>query len=158
MKTFLLLAFLAFALPAFAQTNTFTYQGVVKDFNGDPANLNSSVVTVTLYGDQYATDTLWYENMLGNSDAGGVMSLTFGSHTLNPLPALPKTMWIGFSINGQPELRPLTQIVSTPYAIQSVIAQKLSTSYVKAIVIDGTVYRDTLAFTTDTNGCLHFKP
>lgn len=139
---------------AFAQPNQISYQCVVTQA-GIPAQLNSAAITVTLYADQYAGDTLWQDVLIASTDAEGVLNLILGSRNMDQLPEMPHACWLGISIDGDSELRPLSQITSVPYALS---AQKLSTPYVSEIVIDSISYNGTLQLVSDTNGCLHYKP
>ena len=153
MRTFLLFAFLAFALPASAQPNNIiSYQAVIADSSGNPAQLSGSAITVTLYKDAGARDTLWQETSVASTSKGGVVNISLGSRELNPLPELIYgNTFLGIAINGGAELRPLSQFTTAPYAI---VAQKLSTPYVTGIALDSVIHTGIVYFYPDSNGFL----
>ncbi|HEY3875214.1 MAG TPA: hypothetical protein VGM92_07035 [Candidatus Kapabacteria bacterium] len=76
-------------------------------------------------------------------DSSGVFNMMLGSSG-NPLPdaqAMDRPLWLGISIDGAPELRPLSQLSASPFALNvadsSITAQKLNVNYVSSISVDG---------------------
>ena len=145
MKKLILLASicLLFHSSLYAQqaANVISYQGLISS-NGKPADSGMYAITVALYSDSGGGVCVWrdtYWSLVTN----GVFNLSLGSHV--PLPgaeAMDRPMWLGVSMNGSAELRPLSQLSSTPYAMNvadsSITAQKMATDYVSGISIDGT--------------------
>ena len=131
---------------------TISYQGMLTDANGAPVTSGLYAITVTLYADKTGSEPVWTDTY--HSDVtGGVFNLYLGSGQ-NPLPEpgeLNTSLWVGTSINGAKEMRPLTPLAASPYALNvadesittaklfdgSVTADKVSMNYVAGIRING---------------------
>jgi hypothetical protein len=140
-----ILAFLAsiFARPLVAQLRsgtaispTISYQGSIASA-GQVVPDGSYDISVRLYGDSIGADTIWqgpYTTMV----QGGVFSILLGSGN-TPLPtsaAMDRQLWVGVQINNGEELRPLSQLAATPYALNvsdnAITANKLASGSVTA--------------------------
>jgi hypothetical protein len=111
--------------------------GVVTDFAGKP--LSGAVqVTFTLHKDETDETPLWIETqkleidsrgrytaLLGATQAGGVPVEIFGSD---------EARWLGVQVEDQPQ-RPRTLLVSVPYALKAVEAEKLGGKSVSDFVL-----------------------
>jgi hypothetical protein len=143
---------------------TLSYQGVISPtpfqgggrgvVGGGVTNLaGEHLVTVTLYSDNMGTQKLWQSTMTTTLDASGVFSTLLGTPE-NPLPdaqTMDRPIFLGVSLDGQPEMRPLTTVTASAYALNvadnsittnkiavgAVTADKLNVDYVSAIAIDG---------------------
>jgi hypothetical protein len=115
--------------PALAQTSRIiSYQGTVAA-SGVPLS-GVTEITVTLYGDPQGTQNIWTDSYT-TQITGGVFNLQLGSN--KDLPEgklLDRQLWLGISVNGAPELRPLTQLgaafVALNVADQSITKEKLA--------------------------------
>ena len=116
---------------------TLSYQGVLRS-TGPAGNILAGIrlLTVTLYGDAYGTTKLWQSTMNTPVDSSGVFSCLLGTAD-NPLPPpamMDRAIWLGVSIDGSPELRPLSEVTSSAYAINvadnAVTTDKLADSSV----------------------------
>jgi len=111
--------------------------GVLTDFTGKPLS-GAAQVTFTLYKEQTDEAPLWmetqkleidsrgrYSALLGATQAGGVPVEIFGSD---------EARWLGVQVEDQPE-RPRTLLVSVPYALKAVEAEKLGGKSVSDFVL-----------------------
>jgi hypothetical protein len=99
---------------------TLSYQGVLKT-NGTAGNITAGIrlLTVTLYGDANGTTKIWQSTMNTPIDSSGVFNCTLGSAE-NPLPppaTMDRAIWLGVAIDNAPELRPLSEVTASVYAI-----------------------------------------
>ena len=102
---------------------TLSYQGVlIKTGNPGTNATGSRLLTVTLYSDANGNTKLWQSTMNTQVDMTGVFNCTLGTAE-NPLPA-PSTMdrpiWLGVAIDNGPELRPLSKVSASAYALNVV--------------------------------------
>jgi len=111
--------------------------GVLTDFADKP--LSGEVqVTFTLYKEETNEEPLWIETqklgidsrgrytaLLGATQAAGVPVELFGSD---------EARWLGVQVEGQPQ-RPRTLLVSVPYALKAVEAEKLAGKSVSDFVL-----------------------
>jgi hypothetical protein len=112
------------------------------------------LVTVTLYTDNMGTQKLWQSTMTTSLDTSGVFSTLLGTPE-NPLPdaqTMDRPIFLGVSLDGQPEMRPLTTVTASAYALnvadnsittakladRSVTWNKMGTEYVPYIRVNGT--------------------
>lgn len=151
LKNLILLAVLCMAScePVFAQSNSFNYQ----------ARLNQPLpptdVVTTLYADSSGDSVIWSDFTIDSTDSYNVVGITLGLNPLRPLPPLPTACWLGLTIGAQ-QIRPLTLVGSVPYAI---IAQTLSTPYIRSFTVDGLAVADSVDLVSDTvTGCLKLAP
>lgn len=82
----------------------------------------SRLLTVTLYGDANGNTKLWQTVMNTQVDSTGVFNCTLGTAE-NPLPqpsAMDRPIWLGVAVDNGPELRPLSQVTASAYALNVV--------------------------------------
>ena len=158
----LLGAFLALALAttSYGQTTvqtadvpkTISYQGLISTPDGGAIADGSYEITVTIYGDAEGKSVVW-RNSYTTDVRGGLFNLYLGGADA-PLPgagALNRPLWVGTQVAGSGELRPLTPLSASPYALNvadkavtaeklaagAVTAEKVDMDYVSEIRIDG---------------------
>ncbi len=101
---------------------TLSYQGVLTASGGGIKAAGSRLLTVTLYGDANGNNKLWQSTMNTQVDSNGVFNLFLGTPD-NPLPspsAMDRPIWLGVAIDGGVELRPLSQVTASAYALNVV--------------------------------------
>lgn len=136
----------AFSTGALAQQTgldvprTISYQGMLTSNSGSPLPDGTHSVTVTLYTDPAGTIPLW-QDRYDAPTSGGVFNLYLGSNTPLPSPEqMNRPLWVGTSINGQEEMRPLTPLTASPYALnlpdRAVTTGKLAAGAVTADKVD----------------------
>ncbi|MBS1902714.1 MAG: hypothetical protein JSS75_03330 [Bacteroidetes bacterium] len=118
-----------------------TYQGSITADAGSPATGVHQVQT-TLYFDPEGRQIAWSGQYL-TTVVNGIFSLQLGSG-IYPFSSgldFSKQLWLGVSIDHSPEMKPLTPLSSSPYALsipdQSVTAEKMQTDFVGAISVNG---------------------
>ena len=142
-------------LPA-QQTNgipgVISYQGMITASDGSPIADGEYSITVTLYGDEKGTIRVWQDRYM-TPVHGGVFSIYLGSGTV-ALPApggMDRGLWIGARIDGEEEMRPLTRLGSSPYAMNvpdgaigtnklangAVTAEKMGVDYISGVSVNG---------------------
>ncbi len=117
---------------------TVSYQGHLVGEDGRSASDGIYQIEVLLYDKPEGGSPLWSETHRAYL-SGGVFSLSLGS--LNPL-SLPfdRPYWLGFSVAGDVEMTPRTELASSPYAFRSAVAGSLEGGAVSSINgIDGPV-------------------
>lgn len=130
---------------------TISYQGLLSTSDGATFSDGRYQVTVTLYADQQGTRQIW-QNTYSTQVNDGVFNLYLGEG--KPLPDLSSMnmpLWIGTSVDGAGEMRPLTPLSASPYALNvpaksitsekladgAVTAEKLAVDYISEVQIDG---------------------
>ena len=131
---------------------TISYQGMLSSSDGTPFADGQYQITVTLYADGQGSNPVWNDSYTTNVH-GGVFNVLIGSGT-KALPSsenLNTPLWIGTSVNGAPEMRPLTPMTASPYALnvpdraitadkiaeKAVTADKVDMDYIAGLEIDG---------------------
>ena len=101
---------------SFAQTpNIITYQGKLTHQGTDVSG--ERTITARLYANAEGTQKVW-EGTYKTYVTDGIFALPLGAGKY-PLPAptkLDKQLWVGITVDGI-ELRPLTQLTSSPYTL-----------------------------------------
>src|SRR5205814_449797 len=99
-------------------------------------------ITVRLYSDETGTQEIWRDTYLAHV-VGGVFSLALGSGT-QPLPPsgeIDRGLWLGVQVGVSQEMRPLTAMTATPFALNvpdsSITEKKINADYVRSISING---------------------
>ena len=98
-------------------------------------------VILRLYSDQNGMQSVWQDAMNAQT-TNGVFSITLGGGAM-PLPmnAMNTPLWLGVQPDGQDEMKPLTALTASPFALAipngSVTAEKMGTPYVGGIYING---------------------
>lgn len=115
----LLFVLLAVAQPATAEVpNQMNYQGQLTDDLGAPLDTVVSM-TFTIYDDSSGGVVLWTETQTGVEVSDGLFDVLLGSDT-----PIPDTVfaddwrWLGIQIGSDPEIAPLTKLVTVPYAFR----------------------------------------
>ncbi|MGB2804982.1 MAG: hypothetical protein WBD64_08825, partial [Candidatus Zixiibacteriota bacterium] len=115
----LFVMFLAVAPMATADVpNQMNYQGQLTDDLGAPLDTIVSM-TFTIYSDSSGGMVLWTETQTGVEVSGGLFNVLLGSG-----PPIPDTVfaddwrWLGIQIGSDPEIAPLTKLVTVPYAFR----------------------------------------
>jgi hypothetical protein len=94
------------------------YQGQLTDELGAPLDTVVSM-TFTIYNDSSGGTVLWTETQAGVEVSGGLFDVLLGS-----APPIPDTVfaddwtWLGIQIGADPEIAPLTKLVTVPYAFR----------------------------------------
>lgn len=140
--------------PAQSETpGTISFQGLISDNAANPIADGNYDITVTLYGDREGREIVW-RDQYNAPVVDGLFNLFLGAGN-NALPeptAMDRPLWVGFSIDGSPEMQPLTPLSASPYALNvpdrsittgkladgSVTAEKLDMDYVSEVTVDGT--------------------
>ena len=121
---------------------TISYQGLISTPDGGAIADGSYEITVTIYGDVEGKSVVW-RNSYTTDVRGGLFNLYLGGEE-SPLPgagALNRPLWVGTQVAGSGELRPLTPLSASPYALnvadKAVTSDKVDMDYVSEIRIDG---------------------
>lgn len=119
-----------------------SYQGVVSDHNGIPLSDNTYMITASFYEDALGLSKIW-QGIYAIATSKGIFNIMLGSGDapLPPLKTMNKPIWVGVQVDGSPEMRPLTQLASSPYTLNipdnSVTKAKMGTDYIGKITING---------------------
>jgi Collagen triple helix repeat (20 copies) len=119
-----LVAIVAFlgAASALAVPSTLTEQGRLLDANGAPVT-GSVQITFTVYGDSLGTMALWRETQtLALTD--GYFSAELGRTAALPASAFDGSVrYLGVTVDGDQEMKPLQALTSVPYAVRAESAE-----------------------------------
>jgi hypothetical protein len=117
-----LAALMGAAADAAAVPSTLTEQGRLVDANGMAVNGNVQI-TFTLYGDSLGTMALWRETQtLVLTD--GFFTAEIGRATALPDAAFDGTVrFLGVTVEGDAEMKPLQALTSVPYALRAESAE-----------------------------------
>src|SRR5579883_696593 len=117
-----------------------SYQGVIRTSEGAPLT-GKRTFSVRLYRDPDGKQLLWQDEFTSEI-TDGLFNLSLGSNK-----ALPETsklgapLWIGVTVGNGEELRPLSPITASAYALNvpngSITAEKIGTDYVSSIYVNG---------------------
>ncbi len=117
-----------------------SYQGLLHLGVGNAPD-GPQVITVRLYADAGGKQLVW-EDDFNTTLQNGVFNLSLGSG--RPLPEASKLtspLWLATSVANGEELRPLTQLSASPYALSvadgSITSAKMGTDFVGSISING---------------------
>ena len=106
------------------------YQGLLTD-SSDTKLDGTFNIKFSLYDAEIGGANLWTETQIVSVNEG-LFQVTFGSNGGNPLEQAdfdPSEVWLGISVEGDPEMSPRRRIVSVPYAYKAEVAETaLSTS------------------------------
>lgn len=139
-------------IPATDVPRTISYQGLLTSTDGVPFADGEYGITVTLYGDEQGTRPVWRQTCT-TQVSGGIFNLYLGTREA-PLPGTAEMnapLWVGTSVNGGAEMRPLTPLSASPYALNvpdraitggklapgAVTADKVDMDYISELRIDG---------------------
>lgn len=97
-------------------------------------------LTARLYRDPTGLDPVW-EEITETTVQSGVVNLQLGSTSALPTDHFADGLYLGISINGGEELRPLTHLTAVPLALTvpdgSISKSKIGTDYIESITING---------------------
>ncbi len=97
-------------------SNTFSFQGSLKDTGGNPVNANVDI-TFAIYDVTSGGSALWSEFQSGVAVANGVINAEVGSVTPVDLP-FDKPYYLGLTVGTDSEMTPRQKLTSVPYAIR----------------------------------------
>jgi hypothetical protein len=133
-----------------------SYQGVLTDASGLAVKDGDYDFVATLYSDANGSAALWHDSY-HTRVTKGVFNIAIGSGPA-PLPSsqvLDKPLYLGITINGASEMRPLRQLSVTAFALNvadsAITAQKMATDYVSSVQINGQQI-------TSRGGSVNFMP
>jgi hypothetical protein len=130
-----------------------SYQGLLTDGSGKPIADGAHSLTITLYSDAGGTSQVW-QSTFSTTTSNGIFNVILGdAGAILPSP-LTMPLWLGVSVDNNAELRPLTQVVSAPYALGiadstvsttkiqngAVTADKMSDNYVNQVTLNRGVF------------------
>ena len=111
------------AVPRFIKFN-----GTLSDINGNPLNGTAEVI-FTLYKQEADQEPVWTETQAVQFDAKGNYTVLLGATQSGGLPvelfSSAEAHWLGVEVQGQPQPA-RTLLVSVPYALKAVEAEKLA--------------------------------
>jgi hypothetical protein len=103
------------------------FNGTLNDINGNPLN-GTAEVTFTLYKQESDQEPVWTETQVVQFDAKGNYTVLLGATQSEGLPvelfSSTEAHWLGVEPQGQPQPA-RTLLVSVPYALRAVEAEKL---------------------------------
>jgi len=122
-----------------------SYQGLLGDSLGHPVADGQYTVIMRLYGDAQGTQKAWQDTFTV-AVQNGVFNVFLGNGAV-PLPdanVMSTPLWLSMQVAGQNEMKPLTQLSSSPYALgiannsvttakiqdNAITAEKIGTNYV----------------------------
>ncbi len=95
---------------------TMSYQGTLTQ-NDAPVSDGLHQLTVTLYSDPLGNEAFWTDTY-ATEVKNGIFNLQLGSgKSLPDSKTLDRSLWVGVSVNGTAEMRPLTKLVAVPMAL-----------------------------------------
>lgn len=107
------------------------YQGYLATSGGAPVN-DTVTLSVAIYDALTGGSQLWAESQSSVQVSAGVFSIALGSvNPLNPAHFSGAPIFIGVSINGEPEL-PRTRLLATPFALRAAEADHAHTADIAA--------------------------
>ncbi len=120
-----------------AQQYTMSYQGTLTQ-NESPVSDGLHQLTVTLYSDPFGNETLWTDTYT-TEVKNGIFNLQLGSgKSLPDSKTLDRAVWVGVSVYGTAEMRPMTKLGVVPIALnvadKSITAVKISDELMSTIV------------------------
>jgi hypothetical protein len=99
-----------------AQQYTISYQGTL-NFDSAPVSDGKYQMTITLYSNPMGTEILWTDTYSTEIQKGTFNLLLGAGKPLPDVKTLDKQLWLGVSVDGAPELKPLTKLGSAPMAL-----------------------------------------
>lgn len=130
---------------------TISYQGLLSSPDGAVLPDGAYQVTVALYSDPQGSREVWRDSYTTQVTAG-VFNLYLGQGRPLPEPgSISMPLWIGTSVDGGAEMRPLTPLSASPYALNvpdasittakvadgAITSEKIDMDYVAELQVDG---------------------
>ena len=123
--------------------HTLSYQGAIRATDGSVVLDGAYAMTARLFTDAEGHTKIW-EGTYSATVRDGLFTLSLGSGD-TPLPSgglMSGQMWMSLQIGDGPELKPLTPLSSSAYALNvadgSITKGKIATDYVGTLSINGT--------------------
>lgn len=127
MKTTLLASALAFFAAAATAATSFSYQGTLRDANGNVLSERNKTITFKLYNDPTADDPLWTNEIAVLLDDEGLFNVELSDSAGGMVPETrledvlaenaTRTLYIGLTVSGSSgEIRPRQKILPVPVA------------------------------------------
>lgn len=131
---------------------TLSYQGLLTSTDGTPVHDGEYRITLALYADPAGTIKVW-EDTYATPIIDGIFNVYLGSgNMLLPDPGtMNRPLWVGTRIDDTDEMRPLTPLSASPYALNvpdrtittgkladgAVTAEKVDMDYIAGIAVNG---------------------
>lgn len=132
MRTILVMiaAFLSIGISASALTppKTISYQGYLKNSAGTPVNTTVNA-TFSLYSSNPPRNNRIWREIRSITPVNGIYSVALGEIVPIGLP-FDVLYFLGVKIGSDPEMTPLQQLTSVPYALRALVAENFSNSAV----------------------------
>jgi hypothetical protein len=127
LKTVLTLALIILGTTLFAQDVTFSFQGILKNFDGTVVLDAGYDMKFVIYTSEGGSDTVWSETQTGVQVTGGVYNTVLGKEELAALAALPFNVnyWVGVTVvsgNNPLEMTPRMKMTGSAYNYRSKLA------------------------------------
>ena len=114
---------------------TFSYQGILKDFEGQPVEDGVYAIKFSIYDAETEGSVLWEsEGFIPIQTTNGLFQHILGS--TDPIPdslSRYSDLWVGIAIDLDEELVPRTKLVSVPFSINTQYSDTTGTSLDKTI-------------------------
>jgi hypothetical protein len=121
-----------------------SYQGMLTDNAGTPVVDGDHALTIRFYSDEQGSIPAMWEDEFTVTTKHGLFSLTLGSQKALPsVKAMSMPLWLGVATGPEKtELKPFTQLTSSPYAITvangAITKEKMGIDFVGSISVNGT--------------------
>lgn len=131
---------------------TLSYQGLLTSTDGTPVHDGEYRITLALYADPAGTIKVW-EDTYATPITDGLFNVYLGSGNMRlPDPGtMNRPLWVGTRIDDTDEMRPLTPLSASPYALNvpdraittgkladgAVTADKVDMDYIAGIAVNG---------------------
>lgn len=133
---------------------TLSYQGVLKDADGNPVPDGNYAMVFTLYDTPSGGEPYWSETT-GVPVEGGIFSVVLGKTESLQGVSFDTPYWLGIGLLGGPEMTPRVELTAAPYAFHASYADAYGggdlTIY-GMLTVSSTANRAGV-FTTNMNGC-----
>ncbi|MEZ5357338.1 MAG: hypothetical protein R3F48_00815 [Candidatus Zixiibacteriota bacterium] len=97
-----------------------TYQGRLTDASGAPVPDGTYNITFSIYKTPTGTDSLWTSDAQSVTITGGLFSYDLGSNVPLPTRVFDNNVrYLGIKVGSDAELTPRIQLMSVPYAVES---------------------------------------
>ena len=120
----LLALLLLIPLGAWAIPQTLSYQGYLTDASGAPLT-GAHSLTFSLYTVSSGGTAQWSETQGTVQVSNGLFTVELGNGTAFPLDLFATPLWLGISVDGDPEMSPRTPLSSGGYAFKAEDADRL---------------------------------
>jgi hypothetical protein len=136
-----LLPSLGYAQSTVDVPHTISYQGLLVNRDGFPVPDGDHTLHLRLYADSVGVAGVWQSDIRIRT-RNGIFNTILGEPYTDPLPPiaeLGKPLWLGVQVDGHMEMRPLTPVTGTLYALtvadNAIATQKIQDSAVTTVKI-----------------------